>query len=179
MRSALHGTPPPPLWGGEGWGEVGPTVAATFADAARKWQERPFLHVTQETATHYQITAGALSYRDAAAQIDGTARRYQASGYGTGHRIGLMMGNRPAMLLHWFALNQLGVSVVPLNAELRPPELDYVMRHSGICLAVAARAHLANLRDGATTCPVITDDETAPAAPHVPNRDTPGLRALQ
>ena len=49
-----------------------------------------------------------------------------------------MLENRPATFLHWFALNGLGASVVPLNPDLRAGELDYLLRHSGICLAVGA-----------------------------------------
>ena len=39
------------------------------------------------------------------------------AGYGHGHRVGLLLENRPAFFLHWFALNALGVSLVPINAE--------------------------------------------------------------
>ena len=73
-------------------------------------------------------------------EVDAIARRYRAAGYGIGHRVGLMLENRPAAFLHWFALNELGASVVPLNPDLRPGELDYLVRHSGICLAVGAHA---------------------------------------
>ena len=45
-----------------------------------------------------------------------------------GHRVGLMLENRPAAFLHWFALNALGASVVPLNAAC-------VQRYSPTCLA--------------------------------------------
>ena len=48
-----------------------------------------------------------------------------------------MLENRPAVFVHWFALNRLGASVVPLNPDLRPAELAYLIQHSGICLAVA------------------------------------------
>jgi acyl-CoA synthetase (AMP-forming)/AMP-acid ligase II len=96
------------------------------------------------------------------------ALRYRAAGYGVGHRVGLMLGNRPAAFLHWFALNGLGVSVVPLNPELRAGELDYLWQHSGICLAVGAAGHTRTLSDAAGriagSCSVATDDgEIAPA----------------
>ncbi len=34
---------------------------------------------------------------------------YADAGYGPGHRVGLLLENRPAFFLHWFALNALGV----------------------------------------------------------------------
>jgi acyl-CoA synthetase (AMP-forming)/AMP-acid ligase II len=75
-----------------------------------------------------------------------------------------MLGNRPAAFLHWFALNGLGTSVVPLNPDLRPSELDYQLRHGGVCLAVGASAHLPGLRE-AGACPAIADDDPIPPAP--------------
>jgi acyl-coenzyme A synthetase/AMP-(fatty) acid ligase len=93
------------------------------------------------------------------------AGRYRAAGYGTGHRVGLMLENRPAMFLHWFALNELGASVVPLSAELRDTELIYIVRHSGMSLAVTASAHLGRLHDVARECAVVADDDALPAAP--------------
>ncbi len=110
-----------------------------------------------------------LTYGQAAAAVEAIAHRYRAAGYGVGHRVGLMLENRPAAFLHWFALNGLGASVVPLNPDLRPAELDYLMRHSGICLAVAAPVHARTLRDAvnrqAGACAVTTDDGEFAAAP--------------
>ena len=83
---------------------------------------------------------GTLTYGEAAAEVDALARRYADAGYGVGHRVGLMLGNRPAAFLHWFALNGLGASVVPLSLDLRPAEMDYLVSHSGISLAVASEA---------------------------------------
>jgi acyl-CoA synthetase (AMP-forming)/AMP-acid ligase II len=62
---------------------------------------------------------------------------YARAGYGAGHRVGLLLDTRPAFFLHWFALNGLGVSVVPINADLRAAELEYLVGHSEIALAVA------------------------------------------
>ena len=115
-----------------------PTVSTIFADAARRWGERPFLHVLDDTAHHYGIAAESISYAQAAARVDQLTDRYRRAGYGVGHRIGLMLANRPAMFFHWFALNALGVSVVPLSSDLRPPERDWLTCHSGMCHAVTA-----------------------------------------
>jgi acyl-CoA synthetase (AMP-forming)/AMP-acid ligase II len=90
---------------------------------------------------------------------------YAVAGYGVGHRVGLMLDNRPAAFLHWFALNRLGTSVVPLHSDLRPAELAYLMQHSGICLAVAAQEHLPKLRGSSSGCPVIGDGSAVPRAP--------------
>ena len=157
------------------------TVFAAFNDASHVWNDRPFLHVLAETAQHYGITATTLTYGQARTQVETIAGRYQAAGYGIGHRIGIMLENRPAVFLHWFALNKLGASVVPLNPELRPAEIDYLMQHSGISLAVGTERHahllLAAVDRQAGSCAVVTDDgdippAAAPVRDHIPDLNT-------
>jgi acyl-CoA synthetase (AMP-forming)/AMP-acid ligase II len=157
------------------------TVAAAFAETAAHRADRPFLFVLPETARAYGIVPGTITYGDAARDVARLRAAYAAAGYGIGHRVGLMLGNRPGFLRHWLALNGLGVSVVPLNPDLRPAELDYLVRHSEIVLAVAAAPHLDALRAVARDLPVIADDAPPPAVPcpaldrvadRVPNRMT-------
>ena len=95
------------------------TVAGAFEGAARAWPDRPFLCVLPETADVYGIAAGEMTYRTVAARVGELRAAYARAGYGHGHRVGLLLENRPAFFLHWFALNGLGVSVVPINADLR------------------------------------------------------------
>jgi acyl-CoA synthetase (AMP-forming)/AMP-acid ligase II len=47
-----------------------------------------------------------------------------------------MLENRPELFFHWFALNALGVAVVPVNSEWRSAELEYLLGHAEPCLAV-------------------------------------------
>ena len=113
------------------------TVAAVFGHAATTWGTQSFLCVLQETAEHYGIEAGELSYGESLGRIGALRSAYVQAGYGHGHRVGLLLENRPAFFLHWIALNGLGVSVVPINADLRSAELEYLIGHSGIVLAVS------------------------------------------
>ena len=147
------------------------TVFDAFREAAHTWRVRPFLHVTAETAEHYGIAPATLSYGDVAADVDAVSARYQEAGYGAGHRVGLMLENRPAVFVHWLALNRLGASVVPLNPDLRPAELAYVIQHSGISLAVCAPVHAARLNG----CVAITDDARIPRAASPARDAAPGL----
>jgi acyl-CoA synthetase (AMP-forming)/AMP-acid ligase II len=85
-----------------------------------------------------------------------------------------LLENRPAFLLHWFALNALGVSVVPIHADLRAAELRYLIEHSEIVLAVTLPAHADGLRAaaadaGAAMATWIADEGTPPRT----SRDTP------
>ena len=62
---------------------------------------------------------------------------YAAAGYGVGHRVGLLLENRAEFFVHWFALNGLGASVVPVNGEMTTDEMAYLISHSESCLVVA------------------------------------------
>ena len=61
---------------------------------------------------------------------------YAQAGYGAGHRVGILLENRPAFFTHWLALNALGVSIVPIHSDLRAAELTYLVGHSEMALAV-------------------------------------------
>ena len=149
------------------------TVASVFADAAAQYPDNPFLCVLPEVAAVYATDPGTITYDEAAVAVARLRAAYAAAGYGPGHRVGLMLENRPAFFLHWLALNGLGACVVPLNPELRRAELDYLVRHSDIVLAVAAVPHLAALRAVASDLAVIRDTDTPPAAPFSYRDDIP------
>ena len=126
-----------------------PTVHAAFTASAARTPEAEFLCVEPVTAASYGIEAGSIRWREAAAEVDRLREAYARAGYGHGHRVGLLLENRPAFLYHWFALNALGVSVVPINAEMRAAELAYLIGHSGIELAVSLPQRADDLRAAA------------------------------
>ena len=144
------------------------TVADAFARAARQSGDRPFLAVLPETAASYGVAAGETSYGAAQQLILALRAAYSAAGYGHGHRVGLLLENRPAFFWHWFALDGLGVSVVPINADLRSAELEYLIGHSELVLAVAPRERHDMLRAAADhagrALQVMTDGDAPPTA---------------
>ena len=145
------------------------TVHQAFRDTAARYGAQPFLCILPETAQAYGIAAGELSYAQAAESIEALRAAYARAGYGHGHRAGLLLENRPAFFLHWFALNALGVSVVPINPDLRAAELEYLTGHSEIALAVALPERHADLLAAAERAGrelrVMGPDDTPPAAP--------------
>ncbi|MCA0240788.1 MAG: AMP-binding protein [Proteobacteria bacterium] len=146
-----------------------PTVAQAFAAAAQRWPQRPCVALLAETAAAYGLQAGEWTYGEALAGIEALRAGYAAAGYGHGHRVGLLLENRPAFFWHWFALNGLGVSVVPINAELRSAELEYLVGHSDIALAVALPQRHAALRAAARAAgrplALMADGDAPPPAP--------------
>ncbi|MDR6853725.1 AMP-binding protein [Variovorax guangxiensis] len=125
------------------------TVHQCFAATAARTPEAEFLFTESVTAKAYGIAPGAIRWGEAAAEVERLRAAYAEAGYGHGHRVGLLLENRPAFLLHWFALNALGVSVVPINAEMRSAELAYLIGHSEIGLAVTLPERAADLRAAA------------------------------
>ena len=161
------------------------TVYQAFAERACRQPEADFLCVEPVTAAAYGIAAGTLRYGEKLAQVEALRDRYAAAGYGHGHRAGLLLENRPAFFLHWFALNALGVSVVPINAELRSAELCYVLEHSELCLAISLPERIAGLRDAADPAGVpvlLPPDHSGPVPPAprpAPKADQPITRASE
>jgi acyl-CoA synthetase (AMP-forming)/AMP-acid ligase II len=106
------------------------TVYDCFRHSAQRYGSHDFLHIPRLAARHYSDRDIDLDYAGAMAQIDQLKARYQAAGYGGGHRIALLLQNRAEFLLHWIALNGLGVSVVPVNDEMAADEQAYIINHS-------------------------------------------------
>jgi acyl-CoA synthetase (AMP-forming)/AMP-acid ligase II len=113
------------------------TAFSAFMMAAQNWPERPFLHIPASAAKTYSDSALDLSYAQAMEQVLALQKPYREAGYGLGHRVALLLENRPESFLHWFALNGLGVSVVPINGEMSTEEMAYLLQHSESCLGVA------------------------------------------
>ena len=108
------------------------TVFLAFERTATAHGAQPFFEFPHQKAR--------LTYTGALERVAGIAARYRARGYGPGHRVALLLETRPEFLLHFLALNSLGVSVVPLNPDYRAAELEYVLGHSEASALVDAHA---------------------------------------
>jgi acyl-CoA synthetase (AMP-forming)/AMP-acid ligase II len=127
------------------------TVFSAFERAAAVHAAKPFLAMPSWNVE--------LTYAQALERTARAAVLYRALGYGPGHRVALQLENRPEFLLHFLALNSLGVSVVPLNPDYREAELGYILEHSEASALVNART-LENLPKpgkpvGATECALL------------------------
>ncbi|GHD20522.1 AMP-binding protein [Tianweitania populi] len=127
------------------------TVYSRFRDQTRARPDASFLEVLAETAAIYDIPAEAIFYRAMLERVDARRAKLQAAGYGEGHRVGLLLQNRPAFLEAWFALNSLGVSVVPINPDLRSSELEYIIGHSEMSAAIVLGDRFAEIEAAAAT----------------------------
>jgi len=121
------------------------TVQQAFRCTAARYPDNDLLWILPETAAKHGIEPRPFSYADAAVEVARLEGDYAAAGLGHGHRVGLMLDNRPGMFFHWLALNALGVSVVPLNPEWRSAELEYLIGHSELDVAVVPPARALEL----------------------------------
>lgn len=148
---------------------------AAFMATAEQHAASPFLCVLPETAAAYGIPPGEITYAAARERIATLHTAYTRAGYGHGHRVGLLLENRPDYFLHWLALNALGVSVVPINPDLRSAELEYLIGHSELIAIVTIAPRHATLAAAARAAGreicIFGPDAPPPAATIPPPRE--------
>jgi len=107
-----------------------------FQCTIKEHGHREFLYVPKSACASYADDAISYRYIEAADLVEKLRQSYVAARIGPGHRVALLLENRPAYFFHWLALNAAGASVVPLNPDYRQAELSFVLQHSEVSLAV-------------------------------------------
>jgi acyl-CoA synthetase (AMP-forming)/AMP-acid ligase II len=113
-------------------------IGDTFWQCADAFGDNAFLAVPANPARSYHPAGHEMSYAAAAQAVSALMQAYADAGYGLGHRVALLLENRPEHLLHKLAMNALGICCVPLNADHRPREMAYVLQHAKVDLVVVA-----------------------------------------
>ncbi|QDL94450.1 ATP-dependent acyl-CoA ligase (plasmid) [Paroceanicella profunda] len=146
------------------------SVYALFAARAAAQPQNDLLVLPEKVAALWSAARSRWSYGDAQAEVARLIARYAAAGYGPGHRVALLLENRPEHFLHWLALNGLGAAIVPVNPDYREDELDYLLSHSESVLAVRLPARAGQVDPVAARLglPVIGPHEAPPPAPARP-----------
>src|SRR5438445_6412557 len=158
------------------------TVFEAFVATAEAAPDNVFLCAPPAAGRAYHPEGVELTYGRTRAAVSTLYQVYVAAGYGHGHRVALLLENRPEFFFHYLALNALGVGIVPINPDYRHDELLYQMDHSEAELAVTIPARVAALeavaREREKPLPVV-DGEALPAslakASPTPRAGTPGL----
>ena len=128
------------------------TIGEVWADAVRRHGERPFLIVPAAEGRSYLQDGLEISYAEANGEVERLMAIYAGAGYGLGHRVALLLDNRPEHLLHRLALNCLGVSCVPVNPDYRPAEIAYLVEHSEPELILVLRARAKQIAGALALC---------------------------
>jgi len=126
------------------------SVYQQWQASVAKYANCEFLHIPASAAKSYSDQEITLSYSAMDAQIKPWREAYAEAGYGVGHRVALLLENRPDFFVHWFALNALGVSVVPINGDMQDEEIAYLLENSESCLAVAVPERIEQIQGAAT-----------------------------
>ncbi|ANP38753.1 AMP-dependent synthetase and ligase [Phaeobacter gallaeciensis] len=144
------------------------TVFGAFAESAARWPDRPFLNVLPETAEIYGIDTGEITYAEALKTVQDHVAEIEAAGYVKGQRVMVLLENRPSYFLWWLAFNALGISVVPVNPDLRAAEMEYMIGHGEPVLALSLASRADELRSAAEAAkvqmPVVTLGDPLPRA---------------
>ena len=158
------------------------TVYQLFTESAALYPGNDCLVAPAMASRAYYPNGVTFTYGQVRDRAGGLADAYRAAGYGVGHRVALLLENRPEFHLHWLALNGLGVSIVPLAPALGPEELTYQLGHAEVVLAVSVQERVAELAAVAARCeppfPVINAKSLPEALPpprHPAEANSPGL----
>lgn len=148
-------------------------IAERFFARAEAAPERPFLVFGGQTT----------SYGEMVALVTRCAEAFAAEGIGVGDHVAMLCGNRPAYLVAWFALMELGAVTVPLNSALVGEGLRYTLTQSEARVLLIEPTLLAEKRPTLSDLPIrvveIGEPEETPceAAPR-PQREAPAPSAL-
>ena len=135
------------------------TVFELFEAAALRVPEGGCLCAPPMTGRPYHPEGVEIGYREARERVAALSALYRAAGYGRGHRVALLLENRPDFHLHWWALNALGCGIVPINPAYRRDEMVYLLDHSEAALVVSVPERMADVEaavgDLANAVPII------------------------
>jgi acyl-CoA synthetase (AMP-forming)/AMP-acid ligase II len=159
------------------------TVFAVFMATAERWPDHAFLCAPPAPNRAYHPAGVELTYGQTRNAVLAVRERYAAAGYGHGHRVALLMENRPEFFSHYLALNALGCAIVPINPDYRHDEMLYQMDHSEAELAVVVSRRLADLEavahDRAKPLPVVDAERPLADLPKPATARRAGAPALE
>jgi len=147
------------------------SVYQQLVESSQQYAERPFLHIPVDALSAdsaqgepFQAAYDA-TYAEVLNGVEHLQEQYQQSGLLAGDRVAILLQNKPEFFLHWFALNALGVCVVPVNSELMVDEVSYLLEHSDVCAAVGFAHKLSLMEQAAATAniqmPIVADTDIA------------------
>lgn len=109
--------------------------AGTFANIrellerqVERYQDKPFLFVESD--------GRAFTYREFDAEVNARAALFAGLGVTRGDRVSLYLTNRAEYLAAYFACFKLGAWAGPVNALLKPQEIEFIISNSEAALVV-------------------------------------------
>lgn len=122
------------------------TVYEALAEQACINPDLPFLCIPARLERTYHPDGFEIGYADTLARVDAQAARLAEAGYRPGHRVALMLDNRPEHFFTQLALYKLGATQVPVNPYYLDHELAYLLEHSEVDLVLGLEHNIQQLR---------------------------------
>ena len=122
------------------------TLYQSLLRTVGKHGERSAYAVPPMAGRAYHPGGLEITWSQTLAGVEEKRRIYADAGYGRGHRVAMLFDQRPEFFFHYYALNALGVGVVPINPDYRRDEIRYVVEHSEASLVVAIDSRLEQMQ---------------------------------
>ena len=155
------------------------TLYESLKRTVRKHGERPAYAVPPMAGRAYHPDGWEITWTQTLAEVEEKKRVYEQAGYGCGSRVAMLFDQRPEFFFHYYALNALGASVVPLNPDYRREEIRYVIEHSEASLVVAIESRLEDAKAVAQVIgsglPVVSFEHFPDRLPRLATRTPTGL----
>ena len=118
------------------------TIGAIFNEAVNLWPNEIFF-ISPKTNESPIVK---ISYLEAFSRVNTYEKKLVEAGYGFGERVALLLGNKVDHYLIKLAANSLGISVVPINPDLSPNEILYILDDSQTILTFTDQIHLSLIK---------------------------------
>ena len=126
------------------------TLYDSLRRTVSRWSDRPAYAVPPMAGRAYHPDGKEYSWNEVAQGVEKMRTIYARAGFGMGHRVAILFDQRPEFFFHYYALNSLGCSVVPINPDYRKEEIQYVVEHSESSLAISVDKRIGDFHAIAT-----------------------------
>ena len=110
----------------------GKTIRQAFNESCRKWPNKSFL-CSPSTSEDNLIE---LSFKKVKKLVEYWSTILRESGYGSGQRVALLLGTNTDHYIFKLALNNIGISCVPINPDYTQSEIIYLLEDSSADLVI-------------------------------------------
>lgn len=122
------------------------TLYDTFRKTVETWPDNDAYCAPAMAGRSYHPAGKTYTWAETGAAVEQLRNKYMDAGYGPGHRVSILFDQRPEFFFHYYALNGLGCSVVPINPDYRPDEIAYVVEHSESILVLAVEHRMGDIK---------------------------------
>ena len=102
------------------------TIGLAFEEAKKNYSDKVLLSSNKTLTNSFKAS---YTFEEVYKLTKVYGDLFKSSGYGHGHRIAFLIGNKMEYFIYKIALSNLGISCVPINPDYMPLEIAYVLGH--------------------------------------------------